>query len=118
MVYSEISNQNNRSQQMIDAIAWDLKRNNGLFYESSGEALAELLGLCPEQNVWMYEPDPSDPVSEIVFATFRLHASEGTTFHITCKLDPAGNILEWIGPHDISEIDTPTKKMVKRGMAA
>ena len=101
MVYTSFSNQTSKTQELIDAIAWDLKSNNGIFFERSAEGLADLLGLCPEQDVWMYEPDTSDPDDQTVFATFRLHASTGITFHLSCKVDQMGNVLEWFGPHDI-----------------
>ncbi len=116
MVYSSLANQNNRTQELIDAVAWDLRSNNGIFFERSAESLAELLDLCPEQNVWMYEPDPSDPDEEVVFATFRLHASNGITFHLSCKVDKQGKVLEWFGPHDISGMEEVPK--VQRGKAA
>jgi len=105
MVYASFSNQTSKTQELIDAIAWDLKSNNGIFFERSAEGLADLLGLCPEQDVWMYEPDPNDLDDQNVFATFRLHASNGITFHLSCKVDHQGNVLEWFGPHDISGME-------------
>ncbi|NND07799.1 MAG: hypothetical protein HKN87_15590 [Saprospiraceae bacterium] len=116
MVYTSFSNQTSKTQELIDAIAWDLKSNNGIFFERSAKGLAEILGLCPEQNVWLYEPDPNDPTEEMVFATFRLHATSDVTFHLSCKVDRQGNVLEWIGPHDITGLESSLD--VGRGKAA
>ncbi len=95
-------NSNPRIQTMIDAVAQNLELNHGIYVGESPAELAELLDLCPEQDVWMYEPDPADPEGGLVFATFRLQASYGTRFHMSCSLDVDGQIGEWIGPHDIT----------------
>ena len=116
MVYTSFSNQTSKTQELIDAIAWDIRSNNGIFFERSAESLAEILGLRPEQDVWLYEPDPSDPTEEMVFATFRLHATNGVTFHLSCKVDRQGNVLEWYGPHDISGLESSLD--ANRGKAA
>ena len=88
-------------QERIDSIAFDLSKNNGKFYDHSPETLAGLLDLCPEQDVWMYEPDPSDLDASNLFATFRLVANNGTIFHMSCLLSEDSEVLEWIGPHDM-----------------
>ena len=88
-------------QDRIDSVAFDLFRNGGKFFDLSPEILAGILDLCPEQNVWMYEPDPTDPESKLTYATFRLQASNGTTFHMSCLLNESSEVLEWIGPHDV-----------------
>ena len=89
-------------QERIDSVAFDLFKNQGAFFDHPAEILAGLLDLCPEQDVWMYEPDPSDVESNLTYATFRLIATNGTTFHMSCLLNNDSEILEWIGPHDLS----------------
>ncbi|MCB0688213.1 MAG: hypothetical protein KDC53_16865 [Saprospiraceae bacterium] len=88
-------------QERIDTVALDLIKDGGNFFDHSAEILADFLDLCPEQNVWMYEPDPSDPEAQLTYATFRLQASNGTTFHMSCLLNDHSEVLEWIGPHDV-----------------
>ncbi|NND31576.1 MAG: hypothetical protein HKN76_03225 [Saprospiraceae bacterium] len=88
-------------QERIDSIAFDLFRNKGSFFDHPADVLAGLLDLCPEQNVWMYEPDPSDPESILTYATFRMLATNGTSFHMSCLLNDQSEVLEWIGPHDM-----------------
>lgn len=88
-------------QERIDSVAFDLFRNGGKFFDHTPEILAGILDLCPEQEVWMYEPDPTDPESRLTYATFRLQASNGTTFHMSCLLNEHSEVLEWIGPHDV-----------------
>lgn len=88
-------------QERIDSVAVDLFQSGGNFFDHTPEVLAGLLDLCPEQGVWMYEPDPSDPDSRLTYATFRLQATNGTTFHMSCLLNNESEVLEWIGPHDI-----------------
>jgi len=90
-------------QERIDSIAFDLSKNNGKFYDHSPETLAGLLDLCPEQDVWMYEPDPSDLDASNIFATFRLVANNGMIFHMSCLMNEDSEVLEWIGPHDIQK---------------
>ncbi|MCB0665444.1 MAG: hypothetical protein KDC80_06460 [Saprospiraceae bacterium] len=88
-------------QERIDSIAYDLFCAGGKFFDYAPEILAGLLDLRPEQNVWMYEPDPDDPESNRTYATFKLQASNGTTFHMSCLLNRSSEILEWIGPYDV-----------------
>lgn len=88
-------------QERINSIAFDLLKNDGKFFDHTPELLAGLLDLCPEQDVWMYEPDPSDPEEKLTYATFRLESSHGTIFHMSCLLTQHSEVLEWIGPHDI-----------------
>lgn len=93
---------NNKIQERIDSVAFDLYKNGGNFFDLTPALLAGLLDLYPEQDVWMYEPDPSDLESKLTYATFRLQASNGSTFHMSCLLNEHSEVLEWIGPHDIS----------------
>ncbi len=89
------------TQQIIDCITLDLKKNLGLFSDASPEVLANALDLCPEQEVWMYEPDFDDPKDELVIATYRLTASDGSIFHMSCRMTPTSEMLEWAGPFDV-----------------
>ena len=89
-------------QERIDSIAFDLFRNKGTFFDHPADVLAGLLELCPEQDVWIYEPDPSDPHGVLTYATFRLIATNGSSFHMSCLLNDHSEVLEWIGPHDFS----------------
>jgi hypothetical protein len=88
------------AEQIIDYIALDLKKNLGLFSDVSAGDLAYILDLCPEQEVWMYEPDFDDPKNELVIATYRLTASDGSIFHMSCRMTPTSEVLEWAGPFD------------------
>ena len=110
-------NQSISTQTQIDLIAKDLMHPASQAALPSPELCASLLDLCPEQDVWMYEPDPSDPAGEIVFATFLLQSSRGIIFHMSCQLAGHGEILEWIGPFDVI---TPQGKAlaVVRALAA
>ena len=110
-------NQGTRAQELIDAVALNLESNQGLYIGESPAELADLLDLCPEQDVWMYEPDTSNPESDMVFATFRLQASYGTTFHMSCALTDTGEVLEWIGPYDVT-IKRLDQVQVYSGVAA
>ncbi|MDH3246525.1 MAG: hypothetical protein OEM26_18035 [Saprospiraceae bacterium] len=89
------------TQQIIDYVALDLKKNLGLFSDVSAEVLADALDLCPEQEVWMYEPDFDDPKDELVIATYRLTASDGTIFHMGCRMTPTSELKGWTGPFDV-----------------
>jgi hypothetical protein len=104
-------------QERIDSIAFDLFKTKGAFFDHPAEILAGLLDLCPEQDVWMYEPDPSDLENNHTYATFRLIATNGTTFHMSCLLNRESEILEWIGPHDLS-IPASFKPAVAQAIAA
>ena len=101
-------------QLHVDALAWDLIHNQSSLAVLTPGEIADLLDLCPGQNVWMYEPVPEDE-SEDVRATFRLVASDGTTFHMACRLTSDSEIKEWIGPHDIilpvRDLDTTRHSM-------
>ena len=88
-------------QEKIDFIAFDLSQKAEIIQMLAPAKLAELLEILPEQDVWMYEPDPSDPESKLIFATHRLIASDGTIFHISCQINREGQPLEWIGPYDV-----------------
>ena len=79
----------------------------------SPEWYAEQLDICVDQDVWLYEPDFSDHNQQMVFATYRLESSDGTRFHIACRLDGNSQILEWIGPFDIT-IMRPARKSHSR----
>ena len=89
------------TEQIIDYIALDLKKNLGLFTNVSAVDMAHALDLCPEQEVWMYEPDFDDPREELVIATFRFTASDGTVFHMSCRMTPNSEIMDWAGPFDV-----------------
>ena len=91
----------NHIQERIDSVAFDLFRNSGRFFDHTPSVLAGLLDICPEQDVWMYEPDLRDPDAGLTYATFRLQATNGTIFHMSCLLNDQSEVLEWIGPHDI-----------------
>jgi hypothetical protein len=91
----------NHIQERIDSVAFDLCRRGGKFFDFSPEILAGLLDLCPEQDVWLYEPDPTDPDAGLTYATFRIQATNGTIFHMSCLLNDQSEVLEWIGPHDL-----------------
>ncbi len=88
-----LSSTETSKQELIDAIALDLKVNQGINTGESAEELADLLDLCPEQDVWIYEPNPIDPESDTVFATFRLQDTYGTIFHISCEMTDVGEVL-------------------------
>lgn len=104
-------------QERIDAIAAEYTHHDQV-KEFSPAMLADLLDLCPEQNVWMFEPDPSDPEGNLTYATFRLFASNGTVFHMSCLLNEVSEILEWIGPHDVSAPTVTTPHQMTPAMAA
>jgi hypothetical protein len=88
-------------QERIDFIASKLgKENNSPTLNP--DWYAEALDICIDQDVWLYEPDFSDPYHQMVFANFRLEATDGTQFHIACRLDENSQVLEWIGPFDIT----------------
>ena len=87
-------------QLHVDAIAWDLINNQTALCAIQPADIAALLDLCPEQDVWMYEPALEEDSSEVV-ATFRLIASDGTIFHMACRLTENSEVKEWIGPHDL-----------------
>ena len=91
----------NHIQERIDSVAFDLCKRGGKFFDFTPEILAGLLDLCPEQNVWMYEPDLSDTDAGLTYATFRIQATNGTIFHMSCLLNDQSEVLEWIGPHDL-----------------
>ena len=93
-------------QQRIDSIAFDLCKSGGKFFDLNPEIIAGLLDLCPEQDVWLYEPDPTDPDAGLTYATFRLQATNGTIFHMSCLLNDQSEVLEWIGPHDFKSSKT------------
>ncbi|MBK8502154.1 MAG: hypothetical protein IPL46_08080 [Saprospiraceae bacterium] len=90
----------NHIQERIDSVAFDLCNRGGKFFDFAPEILARLLDLCPEQDVWLYEPDPTDPDARLTYATFRIQATNGTIFHMSCLLNDQSEVLEWIGPHD------------------
>jgi hypothetical protein len=104
-----------KTQERIDAVVFDLLINEGKFFDHSPEILAGLLDLCPDQDVWMYEPDPIDPDGGLTLATFRLQATNGALFHMSCLLNRHSEVLEWIGPHDIL---VPQTTAEVRSMAA
>ncbi len=112
------SNVNPKRQMHIDAIANDLMADRSVSALPSAEVLAQLLDLCPEQDVWMYEPDPADADPALVFATFRLQSSRGVVFHMGCQLSSDSQVLEWIGPFDISVPDGVVRTRVNRALAA
>ncbi len=117
MVNSILSSQPSELQRNIDLVAQDLLNAESRFALPSADLLAELLELRPEQNVWMYEPDCDESGQNLVKATFRLHASTGIVFHISCQIDDHGNALGWMEPHDIvvPAVNQPT---VKKALAA
>ncbi len=97
-----ISNQS-QTQDRIDSLAYDLQNNRGRHFDPA--TLADLLDLCPAQNVWMYEPDP---LTDHIFATFKLEATNGSLFFMGCLLNTDNEVLEWIGPFDL----VPPSKLV------
>ncbi|MDH3649021.1 MAG: hypothetical protein OEQ53_05020 [Saprospiraceae bacterium] len=92
---------NLKKDQKLDLIAFDLKKNLNLFSRIPSQTLADLLELYPEQDVWMFEPDYDDQNEQIVFAAFRLEASDGTVFFMRCRLSDTSEVLDWTGPCDI-----------------
>ncbi len=117
MVNSILSTELPTSQLHIDLVAQDLCDAEATSALPAPSLLAELLDLCPEQNVWMYEPDPLDPDSDVVNAIFRLQATRGITFHMSCLLHSNGSILAWTGPYDIS-IPKSTEPTLLNAIAA
>lgn len=109
MVNSILSSEPTQKQVHIDLIAQDITDSVALQSLPSADILSGLLELCPEQDVWMYEPCADDFESTSVQAIFRLHSSRGIIFHMSCKIDENGNSSEWIGPYDITipRVQTP-----------
>ena len=97
------------TQERINAIAAELCQSNGVCQDHTPASLAELLDLCPEQDVWMYEADPSDSSETRMYATFRMVATNGILFHMSCLINQDSEVLEWIGPYDlwVDKIPTP-----------
>ena len=73
---------NYAQQDFIDLIAKDLASPTGKASLPAADILADLIGICAEQDVWWYEPAPDGKEGDVL-ATYRLLSSDGVLFHLT-----------------------------------